>query len=234
MFRNSLTIFTTLIAVFFCRGDDANVVKVVPEAFAVEVKKDEKAAAAKYKGKTVEMTEKVQGINRNASGDVFLSLPSKTAGLLGVSCFLMDKNVFCKVVKGQEVTVRGRYPDFQFGVQIIDCTLVKTGESPALTYTAEEFAKEWAKDKDAAAKKWKDKQIILTGLIVESKVNDVGAVNIYLKAAGKDRVDCGFSAFEKDLATKLQTGERVKVVGEFQKFDSKDGPVLRFCFPASK
>ena len=59
---------------------DASVIEVDPEAFAVEVKKDEKAAAAKYKSKTIEMTAAVAAVNRNASGDVFLSLPSKTAG----------------------------------------------------------------------------------------------------------------------------------------------------------
>ena len=215
---------------------DANVVKVDPEAFAVEVKKDEKAAAAKYKGKAIEMTGKVVSVNRNFGGDVFLSLPSKTAGEpLGVSCFLKDKNVFGKVVKGQEVTVRGRYPDFQFGVQIMDCELVQTGKSPALTYTADEFVAEWAKDKKAAAEKWKDKPIIVSGLIVEAKANDVGAVNVYLKAAEKKRVDCGFTAFEKDLATKLQTGTNVKVVGEYMDFESKDeGPALRFCMPVKE
>ena len=117
----------------------------------------------------------------------------------------------------------------------MDCELVKTGKSPALTYTAEEFVKEWAKDQKAAAERWKDKPIIVSGLIVESKVNDVGAVNIYLKAADKKRVDCGFTAFEKDLATKLPTGTEVKVVGEYYESESKDqGPALRFCMPVNE
>lgn len=215
---------------------DASVIEVDPEAFAVEVKKDEKAAAAKYKSKTIEMTAAVAAVNRNASGDVFLSLPSKTAGEpLGVSCFMKDKTLFGKIVKGQEVTVRGRYPDFQFGVQIMDCDVVKTGKSPALTYTAEEFVKEWAKHKKAAADKWKGKSIVVSGLIVEAKIDDVGVVNIYLKAADKLRVDCGFSVFERDLATKLQTGEKVKVVGEFYESQSTDaGPSLRMCIPVKE
>ena len=37
------------------KAKDADVVKVDPEAYAVEVKKDAKAAAAKYKGKKIEM-----------------------------------------------------------------------------------------------------------------------------------------------------------------------------------
>ncbi len=213
----------------------ASVIKLTPEAYAVEVKSDEKAAAKKYKGKTIEFTSKIAGINRNASGDVFLSLPSKTAGILGVSCFLKDKNVFGKVVKGQEVTVRGRYPDLQFGTQIMDCEIVKKGPSPALTYTAESFATEWTKDKSAAEKKWKDKTIIVSGLIVEAKIDDFGVVNVYLKAGPQSRVDCGFSAFEKDLATKLETGQQVTVVGEFLESQSKDNqPALRFCMPAGK
>jgi hypothetical protein len=238
MMRTFLPAAVVLAVAVAGRADDkkdADVVKIDPEAFAVEVKKDEKAAAAKYKGKSIEMTAAVQGVNRNISGDVFLSLPSKTAGILGMTAFLKDKNVFGKIVKGQEVTVRGRYPDIQFGVQIMDCEIVKAGPSPALTYTAEDFAKEWANDKEAAAKKWKDKPIIVSGLIIESTANDVGAVNLYLKAADKKRVDCGFTAFEKDIATKFVTGAKVKFVGEFVDFESKDeGPALRFCMPVSE
>jgi hypothetical protein len=237
MFR---TIWAAAIAIAFAGAGpaadhkDAAVVKLDPEAFAAEVKKDEKAAAAKYKGKTIELSGTVSAVARNFGGDVFISLPSKTAGILGVSCFLKDKKVFGKVVKGQEVTVRGRYPDFQFGTQIMDCELVKVGPSPALTYTAEDLAKEWAKDKEAAIKKWKDKVLILSGEIGDTKSNDVGAISVFLKAGDNHRVDCGFTAFEKDIAGKLKKGDKVKVVGEFFEFESKDeGPALRFCMPAA-
>jgi tRNA_anti-like len=236
MFRN-LALAVTVLASSIGRADDKpETIKIDPETFAAEVTKDAKAATAKYKGKLIELAGRIAGIQRNASGEVFLSLPSKSAGVLGVTCFVKkDQNVFGKVVKGQKVIVRGRYPDQQFGVQLLECEIIKKGESPALTYTAEDFAKEWAKDKEAAAKKWKDKPIIVSGLIIESKGNDVGAVNIYLKAPDKKRVDCGFTAFEKDLATKLVTGQEVTVVGEFQEFESSDnGPALRFCLPVKK
>lgn len=209
-------------------------VKLTPEAFAAEVKKDEKAAAKKYKGATIELSGPVTGVHRNFGGEVFISLPSKTAGPLGVHCFLKDRNVFGKVVKGQEVTVRGRYPDLQFGTQVMDCEVVKTGPSPALTYTAEDMAKEWAKDKEAAAKKWKDKTVIVSGEVADTKANDVGAINVYLKAADGKRVDCGFTAFDKDLAGKIKKGDRVKVVGEYLDSESKDdGPAVRFCMPVN-
>jgi hypothetical protein len=222
------------LASFVVLADDSKAIKLTPEEYAAEVKKDEKAAAKKYKGATIELTQTVTGVQRNASGDIFVSLPAKSAGILGVSCFLKDKKVIGKVVKGQEVTIRGRYPDFQFGAQLMDCEIAKLGPSPALTYTAEDFAKEYAKDKDAAEKKWKDKTIIVTGLVVETKSNDVGAINIFLKAGDKARVDCGFTAFEKDLAGKITPGEKVKLVGEFLDFESTDNqPAIRFCLPAS-
>jgi hypothetical protein len=217
------------------RAEEKQVVKLDPEAYAAEVKKDPKAAAAKYKGKVLELSGRVAGLHRNAGGEVFLSLPSRTAGVLGVACFLKDKDVFGKVVKGQEVTVRGRYPDYQFGAQVMDCEIVKKGASPALTYKAEDFAAEWAKDRKAAAEKWKDKPIIVSGVITAAKANDVGAITVYLKAGDKGRVDCGFTAFEKDLAGKLKAGDRVTVVGEFMEFESRDdGPALRFCLPVKE
>jgi tRNA_anti-like len=236
MFRTILAAAVTLAGAGIAQDNkDPAVVRLDPEAFSAEVKKDEKAAAAKYKGKAIELSGTVVGVERNISGDVFLSLPSKTAGILGVSCFLNDKNVFGKVVKGQDVTVRGRYPDFQSGVQIMDCELVKVGPSPALTYTAEEMAKEWAKDKEAASRKWKDKVLIVSGEVGDSKANDVGAISVFLKAGEKLRVDCGFTAFAKDIAGKLKQGDKVKVVGEFFEFESKDeGPALRFCMPVNE
>ncbi|MBO0699204.1 MAG: hypothetical protein J2P46_12480 [Zavarzinella sp.] len=238
MLRTLLTVAVTIVLTTPALADekkDPAVVKLDPEAYAAEVKKDEKAAAAKYKGKTIELSGTVSNVARNFGGDVFISLPSKTAGILGVSCFLKDKNVFGKVVKGQEVTVRGRYPDLPFGTQILNCELVKVGPSPALTYTAEELAKEWAKDKEAATKKWKDKVLIVSGEIGDTKSNDVGAISVFLKAGDKHRVDCGFTAFEKDIAGKLKKGDKVKVVGEFFEFESKEeGPALRFCMPAAE
>jgi len=235
-FLAAAALFAVVVA---CRAEekkDANVVKVDPEEFAAEVKKDEKAAAAKYKGKLIETSGKVVSVVRGGfGGGASIRLPSKTAGIRGVSCFLKEENVFGKVVKGQEVTVRGRYPDKQYGFQIEDCDIVKKGPSPALTYTADEFVAEWAKDRRAAAEKWKDKPIIVSGLIIESKASDVGAVNHYLKAAGKQRVDCGFTAFEKELATKMTPGQTITVVGEFYESESKEGePALRFCMPVAK
>lgn len=214
---------------------DAAVVQVEPEAFAAEVKKDEKAAAQKYKGKTIEMSGRVAGVARGFGGDVFISLPSETAGILGVSCFLKDKNVFGKVVKGQEVTVRGRYPEFQIGTQIAGCVVVQKGPNPALTYTAEQMAREWATDKAAAVKKWRDKPIIVSGEVVDTKDHDVGTTSVFLRAGDGKRVDCGFTAFEKDLAGKYKKGEKATIVGEFLESESNDqGPALRFCLPASE
>jgi hypothetical protein len=230
MIRTLFSLAAVVVGSGAAAQDKEGVIKLDPEAFAKEVKKDERAAAAKYKGKTIELSGKVADVHRNASGDPFLSLPAKTAGILGVSCFLKDKNVFGKVVKGQEVTVRGRYPDLQFGVQLLDCELVKVGPSPALTYTAEEMTKEWARDKAGAVKKWKDKVLIVSGEVADTKANDVGAINVYLKGTDKLRVDCGFTAFEKAVAEKIKAGDRVKLVGEFLEFESGEkGPALRFC-----
>lgn len=230
-----VTLPLAVVAVLALRADDtkeADVITVDPEAFAAEVKKDEKAAAQKCKGKTIEMSGRVAGVARGFGGDVFISLPSETAGILGVSCFLKDKNVFGKVVKGQEVTVRGRYPEFQIGTQIADCVIVRKGPSPALTYTAAGIAREWATDKAAAIKKWKDKPIIVSGEVVDTKDHDVGTTTVILRAGDGKRVDCGFTAFEKDLAGKYKKGEKATIVGEFLESESNDqGPALRFCMP---
>lgn len=235
MRRSFLAAAALFAAAAAVRADDQNVVRVDPEAFAVEIKTDAKAAAAKFKGKVIEMSGPVVGVFRNFGDVQYLGLESKTAGTLGVTCVTKDQKLFGKVFKGQEVTVRGRYPDTQYGFQIEDCEIVKKGPSPALTYTAEEMAAEWAKDKDAAAKKWKDKPIVVSGEVADKKASDVGAVSLFLKAGGGKRVDVGFTAFEKEIAGKFKAGDKVKVVGEFYESESKDEvTALRMCMPVKE
>jgi hypothetical protein len=229
MLRTCLTVAAVAAGVATAQ-DRTAVLRLDPEAFAAEVKKDERAAASKFKGRAIELSGQVAGVHRNIRGDVYLSLPSKSAGILGVACFLKDPNIYGKVVKGQAVTVRGRYPDVRVGVQILDCEVVKVGPSPALTYTSEQMAREWTMDRKAATQKWKDKVVIVSGEVAGTKANDVGAVTVYLKGTDTARIDCGFTAFEKDLAGKIKPGEQVKIVGEFLDVESKPaGPGLRFC-----
>lgn len=214
--------------------DTADVVKLDAEAFAAEVARDRKAAAAKYDGKTIEIAGKVQEIRRGG-GILYFTLPSKSAGILGLMCVPKDKAFVGKVFKGQEVTVRGKYPGEAFGPQLNDAEIVKAGPSPALTFTAADMAREWARDREAAAKKWKDKVVVITGEVADIKANDVGAVRVLLKGADGKVVDCGFTAFETDIAERYKKGDRVKLVGEFLEFESSaDGPALRFCLPAGK
>ena len=210
--------------------DKGGVVRLDPEAFAAEVAKGERAAATKYKGKAIELSGKVADVHRAADGRVFISLPAKSAGILGVTCFLKDPDVFGKVVKGQDVTVRGKVGDMPVGVQLADCELVNVGPSPALTYTAQEMAAEWARDRRAAGRKWAGKVVIVSGVVADTRANDVGAINAFLRGADPVWVDCGFTAFEKAAAEKIKAGDRVKVVGEFWNPESGPaGPALRYC-----
>jgi tRNA_anti-like len=205
------------------------VVAISPEAFAKEVKKDWKAASTKYKGKLIEMTAVVDDVARNASGDVFLSLPSKTAGALGVCCFMKDRRAFGRILKGQKVTVRGRFPDLEFGVQILNCDIVKQGPSPALAYSADNFVAEWTKDEKAAEAKWRNKLLAITGEITAVTKDDLTTV-VTLKA--KLPVECNVTLFEKDLVSKLKKGMKVTIVGEFRDPESKEkGPGLGFAIP---
>ncbi len=208
--------------------------KLTAEAFYKEYADDRAAATKKYKDKVIELSGEVDGMGRNFSGEAYVTLKVEKQ-LIGVTCATADEQPWAKAVKGQKVKIKGKWPEFSVGAALIYCVFVETGEYKGIPITAAELAKEYAADREATVKKYDGKHLVLTGEVVAKEFNSAGAAGMELKADGKVKVQCSFTAFEKDVTKPIKVGQKITVVGEFTlNFASRDEVTLYFCLPVTK
>jgi len=191
---------------------------------AEEFEKDSKAARQKYQGKVIDLSGRIDRLNRNiGGGDAFVVLDG---GKEGVRCVTVDKQPWNKVVPGQKVKLRGTLADNSTPM-LLQCEILETGESPALVVTAEQLAKEAAADAEGTDKKYKGKPLIVTGEIVELKP---AKGEEYLKLKGDDqrKVYCVFP-LQGDMIAGLKEGQRVKILGQYSGTHNKTVDLI-LCF----
>jgi Leucine-rich repeat (LRR) protein len=199
------------------------------EKFAEECK-EQKTANEKFKGKVIELSGVVKTVGQNFSGDPYVAL-EVGKDFTGVMCFTADAQPWAKVVPGQKIKLKGKWPQDPFGPSLHHCVFVDTGKSPAIILTAQELAKEYAADKDATGKKYADKYLIVTGEVVDKEFNSVGAASVTLKVEGKVKVKCSFTAFEKGMVKPIKIGQQLKAVGQYTLNFGDEEVVVYFCHP---
>jgi hypothetical protein len=199
----------------------AAVIKAVE--FAEEYAKDKQAARQKYQGKVVDLSGRIDRLNRNISRQAFVVLEG---GRDGVRCLTVDKAPWNKVTPGQQITLRGTVAD-DSSPMLFSCEIIETGESPALTITAEQLARETAADQEATYKKYKEKPLIVTGEVVELKPAK-GDEYLDLKGDDKRRVHCVFP-LQGDMLEGLKVGQQVKVLGQYSMTSNKSVDLI-LCF----
>lgn len=184
------------------------------EEFFKEYKADKSAAERKYKGKVIELSGTVSGMGRNISEDGYLTLEVPKE-LIGVQCFTADDAPWNTAIPGQKVKVKGKWPEFSISAALIHCVITEAGPSPAMRLTADQLAKEYKADPEAARKKYADKWLIVTGEVVDREFNSVGAASVQLKTTGDVKVKCSFTAFDKAQVKQFKVGQSVTLVGQF-------------------
>jgi tRNA_anti-like len=137
-------------------------VTLTAEQLIEELKGGYDAAAPKYKGKVLEATGTVESFYADAS-------MSAIFGAGGATFQTLEYEPWSIVAPGQQVTVRGRWPEG--GQRLFDCVIVGKGPDTALAITAEMLAKEFSADKAAAEKRYAGKPLLVTGEVV-SAVSD--------------------------------------------------------------
>lgn len=203
-------------------------VALTAEAFAAEIRKSSDAAAKKFEPVWIELSGVVRAVG-SRDKEPYVTLDTG-AELFGIVCVLaQEKEPWAKISKGQKVKVRGRWTDEAVSPGLDECTLIEFGTNPAQQIAAEALADEFAKNKAATRTKYQDKPLIVTGVIVDAKPNELGAIRVFLKGVGETRVDCGFNTADAAEAKALLAGQSVRVVGEFSVFESNDAPALRGC-----
>ncbi len=191
------------------------------------------AADEKFKGKVIELSGTVEDVSRNISGEAFVQL--KVSGeLLGVMCFTTDEQPWATAARGQKVRIKGLWAEVVFAPRLLSCVFVETGEYAAVRISAADLANEYAADPEATVKRYDKKHLVVTGEVASLDANEFKAVRLVLKTGNKVAVNCGFTAFDKDLSGAYEVGQTVRVFGEFSlNFGGGDSVDLNFCLPLS-
>ncbi len=75
---------------------------------------------------------------------------------------------------------------------------------------------------------------MVTGEVASKDVNEFKAVRLVLKTGNAVSVNCGFTAFDKDVSAAYEVGQKVSVFGDFSlNFAGGDSVDLNFCLPLS-
>ena len=198
------------------------------EQFYKEYEDDRAATQQKYKNKVIELSGTVQTMGHNAQDDTYLMLKTRNE-FAGVLCVAADESPWNKVIPGQKVKIKGKFPEMAFSAALVACVVTEVEKSPVITLTADQLAKEYKADRPAAEKKYQDKYLILTGELADRQFNSAGAVSIQLKTEGPVKVTCSFTAFDKSRVKQLKIGQKVTLVGQYTlNFDEAEVR-LYFC-----
>ena len=185
----------------------------------------------KFRGKVIELSGTVEDVGRSAGGEAFVELKT-SGGLLGVMCFTADERPWASFARGQTVRLKGLWSEPLMAPRLLYCVVVEPGEYAAIRITATDLAKEYAADPDATVKKYEKKHVVVTGEVASKDVNEFKAVALVLKTDNKVKVECGFTAFDRDLSDQYAVGQTVRVFGEFSlNFGTGDTVHLNFCLP---
>jgi|GEM_PF-2242459 len=146
-------------------ADDAKVdFKVTAEELAKEFKADAKAAGAKYKGKSVEITGTVWATRHDVDNILLNGFKSKPTDVVGELAYLNvtgeSKSKIRGLAKGQTVTARGVMDGGPFA-GLNKCDVIKVGPSTAIPATIEKLDTEYKMNRVAFKKKYTGLQFLL-------------------------------------------------------------------------
>lgn len=198
------------------------------EQLAKEYETDRTAADQKYKGKWIEVEGPMESVLVLPSGDVNIRLagfqadPNKFGGhsVRGVPP-AADADKLKALTPGQMVKLKGKVYRETAGtfIDLAPCAIVSIGPDPAIPVTADRLSEDYAKDEKGADAKYKDKWLLVEGILSELKEAQAGADSVILEGAGKKdgkplRITAAYPADRKPDFAPLKKGDKVKIKGE--------------------
>jgi len=195
---------------------------------AVDIAKEfetDKAAANKYKDKLVEIDGVVNFLTPRPSDTVVTLFGYKADPMKPNERFIMavfDKPEVEKVLalaKGQKLKLRGKVQgDFAGHVSVIECVVVEAGPDPTIKVSAADLTKAYATDEKDAEGKYKEKEVLVEGVVVEIKKGGFGDTLILEgfdeKSDKPVRVSAAVPGDNKAAFEALKKGDKVKIKGE--------------------
>lgn len=202
------------------------------EELEAEYQKDKQATEKKYKGKTIELSGVVAAVYGEETAFIGLVAGKRTRGL---PCVMIDKEPWSTVAPGQTIKLRGPWATYGELPALYDCVIVEAGPNPAVVLTAAKLADEYAADAKGVKKKYTGKYVILTGEVIENKIDNKGGRLVRLKAREKVGIELYYGLALAKRGAKMRAGQTVKVFGELTQFDFReDGISLLNPLPITK
>jgi hypothetical protein len=197
------------------------------EQLAKEFETDKEAALKKYKDKWVEVEGPMENVMVLPSGDVNIRLVGFQANpdkfdfhsVRGIPPET-ERERLKGLTKGQKVKLKGKVErDLGGFIDLVPCEIVSVGPDPAIAVTADQLTEAYAKDAKDADAKYKDKWLLIEGVVSELKAGTSGADSVILEGAGKKdgkpiRISAAYPADRKNDFTALKKGDKIKVKGE--------------------
>jgi hypothetical protein len=198
------------------------------EQLAKDYETGRDAAEGKYKGKWVEVEGPTESVLVFPSGDVNIRLvgfqadPKKFGGhsVRGVPP-AADAAKLKGLTPGQKVKLKGKVDRETAGsfIDLVPCEIVSVGPDPAIPVTADRLTADYARDEKAADARYRDRWLVVEGVVSELKEAKSGADSVILEGAGmKDgkplRIVAAYPADRKPDFAALKKGDRVKIKGE--------------------
>lgn len=193
---------------------------------------DEEATDSKYLGALIELRGVVYSIAPNSEEQPCI-LVSETADPTSdfIMCITVNKQPWLNVCRGQAVTIRGVYASYiMFQCDLTDCVVVKKGESPAITLSAEELAARFVADREALSERHLNKQIIVESEVLRIEPAKVGPESVFLKGTADTPIRCSLGSFEGEQLPLLTVEKTARLRGTFTAFQDDAKPRLVDCF----
>jgi tRNA_anti-like len=197
--------------------------------YVAEFKKDGKAAHAKYKDKVVELTGKIVSVGMHPEGGGLLTLEGPDPKKFDwAQCITTDPRPWKKATPGQTVKVKGKGHPWFPGPNLLEGVVESVSGDAAPRLTADELAKEYAADIEAAGKKYDSKWIVLSG---EIDKNDGKSAIVFKTKEKEPRVEARFMPDDFKRIQKWKAGDKVSVVGQYLLNNGKESVQLISCLP---
>jgi len=193
-----------------------------PEQVLAEYMKDSDKFLKNYEGKVIEVTGQVKNYSYAFPGSTDQGFLVLTAPVL-TKFDCKDPHPMSKAMPGQTVTLRALCEP---GFGIRDWKILRVEGAAPPEMSAEQFAKDYAADKEGMDKKFKDKYLIFTGTIqsVDAKKRIIQLTPSEVKPA----IECFFIDESLKVAERngwFKKGAPVRVLG----VHFYDDPALRLC-----
>jgi hypothetical protein len=187
--------------------------KMTAEQWTDEFKKDKKAAADKYKDAVIELSGTAFDSGASDPQSAGSTLVLNGADLRFVRCMMVEAEPWAKVAKGSTVKIKGKASGAD-AEALYGCAFVEVGQNPAIVVKAEDLAREFAANKDEAAKKYDGKPLIVDGEVVSSGPEERKFERVVLKGDGQTSLSCRFAVTHEKKPPMLTPGQRIKLAGE--------------------